>query len=194
MPHDPGAGVHAVRSSSRDRADVRDEFRVLWTVYALRRAERLDRDRVGRDDLLHSVDQLDVGVFSDWIAALNEDLRTRVVAVPLDRYEPDPESLSGFLCQRIREDFRVVLDAWLATDPIANPEAQATPFDMDTYTMPGAVEAEARRARADHRASEARTANQNGDNYVLTTVLFASLRFFAGVSTKPPARGTGQYC
>lgn len=31
---------------------------------------------------------------------------------------------------------------------------------------------------------DARTANQNGDTYVLTTVLFASVLFFAGVSTK----------
>jgi len=55
---------------------------------------------------------------------------------------------------------------------------------MDSYVMPGAIEAEVQRALADERAVEARTANQNGDNYVLTTVLFASVIFFAGVSTK----------
>ena len=76
------------------------------------------------------------------------------------------------------------MEEWLATEPIANPDAPATPFEMDAYSSPGAVEAETLRARADQLAAEARTANQNGDNYVLTTVLFASVRFFAGVSTK----------
>ena len=72
----------------------------------------------------------------------------------------------------------------VATEPIANPDAPATPFEMDAYSSPGAIEAETLRTRADQLATEARTANQNGDNYILTTVLFAAVLFFAGVSTK----------
>jgi hypothetical protein len=50
------------------------------------------------------------------------------------------------------------------------------------------VEAEARGdtllAAADEHGVLAREANQTGDNYVLTTVLFASVLFFAGIATK----------
>ena len=104
--------------------------------------------------------------------------------VPRCSYQPDSGTRSGFLYERIREDFQVVLAEWVATEPIGNVDAPATPFEMDSYVMPGAIEAEVQRALADERAVEARTANQNGDNYVLTTVLFASVIFFAGVSTK----------
>jgi len=37
---------------------------------------------------------------------------------------------------------------------------------------------------ADQAATDARTANQNGDNYVLTAVLFAAVLFFSGVASR----------
>lgn len=43
---------------------------------------------------------------------------------------------------------------------------------------------DALREQAEAAAKEAVDANQTGDNYVLTTVLFASVLFFAGISTK----------
>ena len=55
---------------------------------------------------------------------------------------------------------------------------------MDEYVVTKGVEADALTALADEKAAAARTANQNGDNYVLTMVLFASVLFFAGVSSK----------
>jgi hypothetical protein len=55
---------------------------------------------------------------------------------------------------------------------------------MEEYVVAKGVEADALTALADEKAAAARTANQNGDNYVLTMVLFASVLFFAGVSSK----------
>ena len=55
---------------------------------------------------------------------------------------------------------------------------------MAGYQNEGAAEAEQLRGRAEELAAEARAANQNGDNYLLSTVLFASVLFFAGVTTK----------
>ena len=55
---------------------------------------------------------------------------------------------------------------------------------MAGYQNEGAVEAEQLRGRAEELATEARAANQNGDNYRLSTVLFASVLFVAGVTTK----------
>ncbi len=55
---------------------------------------------------------------------------------------------------------------------------------MDEYRLAAQDRAEDLVARADGRAQDARDANQRSDNYVLTTVLFAAVLFFAGVSTK----------
>jgi hypothetical protein len=55
---------------------------------------------------------------------------------------------------------------------------------MDEYQPAAAQEAEEWRLKAENAAQDAITANQTADNYVLTTVLFASVLFFAGISTK----------
>jgi hypothetical protein len=141
-------------------------------------------ESVRLDTLSGQLTQLDIAVFSEWTAALSDDVTAGLVEAPRDSYEPDEGTRSGFLFERIRPEFQTVLNEWLTTEPIVDPDAPATPFAMEAYTMPGATEAEAQRARADQLAAEARTANQNGDNYVLTTVLFAAVLFFAGVSTK----------
>ncbi len=76
------------------------------------------------------------------------------------------------------------MHAWLATDPLTERAAPKTPFVMPEYVVAQRVEADRLALVADDRATAARTANQNGDNYVLTMVLFASVLFFAGVSSK----------
>ena len=141
-------------------------------------------ESVRLDTLAGQLTQVDIAVFSEWSAALSDDVIGGRVEAPRGSYEPDAGTRSGFLYERIRQDFRSVMEEWLETEPIANPDAPATPFEMDAYSSPGAIEAETLRSRADQLATEARTANQNGDNYILTTVLFASVLFFAGVSTK----------
>ncbi len=74
--------------------------------------------------------------------------------------------------------------AWMATDPDNNPDAPSTPFAMNEYQIAEFAEAHRLAAAADDAAIAARAANQNGDNYVLTAVLFASVMFFAGVATR----------
>jgi hypothetical protein len=82
-------------------------------------------------------------------------------------------------------------DAWVATDPIDNPDAPNSPFAMDEYVPPGEREAQAASARADAKFQEALGDNRRGDNYTLLTVLFASVLFFVAMSTRlgtPQAR------
>lgn len=135
--------------------------------------------------------QIDIAMFIDWVSALSTDLTNGdIVLDDASTYVPTRGTLSGFLGQRFRPEFEPALNAWLATDPIGNPDAPSTPFSMvDDNGAPvyqNELEAEADRltAVADQKAADARTANQNGDNYVLTMVLFASVLFFAGVSSK----------
>ena len=93
-------------------------------------------------------------------------------------------ALVNFLQERFRDEFRPAFGAWLALDPLENADAPATPFTMDEYVIAEQAAADDATATADLRAQQARDANQTGDNYVLLTVLFASVLFFAGVSTK----------
>jgi hypothetical protein len=63
---------------------------------------------------------------------------------------------------------------------------------MDEYAIVQQIEADEATTTVDLRGQQARDANQTGDNYVLVTVLFASVLFVAGVSTKVPERRSQQ--
>ena len=141
-------------------------------------------ESVRLDALAGQLTQLDIAVFMEWSAALADDVGSGLVAPPSTSYEPDAGTRSGFLFARIRPEFRDVITEWLAASPITNPDAPGTPFELASYRNEGAAEAEELRIGAEELAADARAANQNGDNYVLTTVLFASVLFFAGVTTK----------
>jgi hypothetical protein len=124
-------------------------------------------------------------MYIDWVTALSNELAEgTITAADLSPFTPVKGTVSGFLYNRFREEFLPAVDAWLETEPIDNPDAPKTPFTMDQYVVAKGVEADQLTALADEKAAAARTANQNGDNYVLTMVLFASVLFFAGVSSK----------
>ena len=105
-------------------------------------------------------------------------------AIWLEAESEDNEVLESFLEERFRGEFAVAFEAWLATNPLTNPEAPRSPFDMPEYQLDAATQAETLRTEAEAATAVAVEANQTGDNYVLTTVLFASVLFFAGISTK----------
>jgi len=129
--------------------------------------------------------QIDVAMYLDWVAAISGELADGSITLEsLSPYTPTDFTVSGFLYKRFREEFLPAVDAWLATDPMTNDDAPKTPFLMEEYVVAQRVEAVRLAAFADEKAMAARTANQNGDNYVLTMVLFASVLFFAGVSSK----------
>jgi len=129
--------------------------------------------------------QIDVAMYIDWVTALSEEMKAgEVVLVTGADYTPTDGTVSGFLYKRFRDEFLPAVDAWLATGPIGNDEAPKTPFAMEEYVVAEQVKAIELANLADEKAVAARTANQNGDNYVLTMVLFASVLFFAGVSSK----------
>jgi hypothetical protein len=137
------------------------------------------------DTLAGQLTQIDVAMYIDWVTAISDDLADGTVTPDtLSPFVPVTGTVSGFLYNRFREEFLPAVDAWLATEPIDNPDAPKTPFTMDEYVVAKGLEADQLTALADEKAAAARTANQNGDNYVLTMVLFASVLFFAGVSSK----------
>jgi len=99
------------------------------------------------------------------------------------------ESGATFMRERFRDEFRPAFDAWLAQVP-AGEAPPGTPFDLPEYAPASKAEADRLNAESEAYAQESATANQTGDNFVLTAVIMASVLFFAGVGTKLRARGT----
>ena len=133
--------------------------------------------------------QIDVSMFTDFVSAYVNDLNDgRIEPFDGTAFVPTPGTISGFLYQRFRDEFRPAMDVWLATDPGNNPDAPPTPFVMAEYQVAEFDEADRLAALADEAAVAAREANQTGDNYVLTAVLFAAVLFFSGVASKLESR------
>jgi hypothetical protein len=142
-------------------------------IEASRAAERADQERLA-----------DVVTFTEWLAAGEREGILDQPAEPGDPYVPDPELLSGFLYERFRPEFAVAVDAWVATEPRINPDAPPTPFAMPEYDLAADQDAIRLEQEADDHAADARQANQRSDNYVLMTIMFATVLFFAGISSK----------
>jgi len=120
------------------------------------------------DGLARSQTQVDVATFIAWADADQ-------------RGETD---LARFYEDRFRPEFEPAFEAWLATEPLTNPEAPPTPFAMDEYQVASKDEAEKLDAAAEKSAAEVRLDIQRSSNYVLTVVLYAVVLFFAGMSTR----------
>jgi hypothetical protein len=112
--------------------------------------------------------QIDVATFIQWV----------------DAREQNRDRLAAFYRARFRDEFQPAFAAWLATKPLENAGAPATPFAMPQYRLKASDEAERLEASAAAASEQAKDANQRADNYMLAVVLFASSLFFAGISTK----------
>ena len=137
------------------------------------------------DNVANTQRSIDVDVFTAWLNAVAEEISTgQIPPVSDSGYTPVEGTLSAFYYERMRDEFRPALDAWLATDPLNEPDAPATPFAMEEYRLQAAQDADVLLEQSAVDRQDALDANQNGDNYVLTTVLFALVIFFGGVSSK----------
>jgi hypothetical protein len=114
------------------------------------------------------VEAFHVDLFVAWASALSED----------------NQQLADFLYQRFPPELKTASEAWLALEPLIDPGAPPSPFDTPEYSLPETVESERKRQLADELFARASTDNQTSDNYVLLTVIFASVLFFGGISGK----------
>ncbi|MBD3318017.1 MAG: hypothetical protein GF344_19715 [Chitinivibrionales bacterium] len=94
------------------------------------------------------------------------------------------EVLAEFLLERFPPELKKATEAWMRTDPFEDPDAPSSPFSMPEYQVTEQREAMELTEEAAESFDKARHANQTGDNYILLTVLFASVLFFSGVAPK----------
>jgi len=131
---------------------------------------------------------IDVITFTDWLAALGDE-GTFADGLVLDSsYQPDAGKYSGFLFERFRPEFKVAVDAWLAQEPLVNPDAADTPFALAEYVLAADAEAARLELAAVADTATAREANDHSDVYVLMAIIFATVLVLAGISSKLDTR------
>jgi hypothetical protein len=121
---------------------------------------------------------IDVMMFTEYVNAVNND----------------DQKLSDFYFERFRPDFKPAVQAWLDTNPFDNPNAPPHPFVMKEYKRTFAEQADQKLKIAESKMDEAQQANQNSDNYVLFTVIYASILFLGSIATKFSSVRLNQIC
>ena len=150
-----------------------------WCAY---QATRWDGIQTSRFDAANAARTEAVRLFNHalQLSTLDEQLFTQyVVAV-----DAGNTRVADVIRQRFRPELRAAVQTWLATHPFTNPQAPASPFAMAGYTSTGSAAADAQLELAEQRVEAAEVANQHSDNYVLLTVLAASVLFFSGMGVK----------
>ena len=92
------------------------------------------------------------------------------------------KDLENQLSYRFRPEMKVAMDAWLDSDPFNNPSAPPHPFMMAEFQIAEETEARRQSQLQQERLTAAQEANGTSDAYVLLTVMFASVLFFAGLA------------
>lgn len=93
------------------------------------------------------------------------------------------QSTATYIRGLFRPEARGVVDQWLAM-PAMNRRGLRTPFAMKDYQPPDRAFAVRLNAEANKYFDGALYARRRSDRYVLLTVLFASVSFLGGISTK----------
>jgi hypothetical protein len=83
--------------------------------------------------------------------------------------------------KRLRPGYRPAFFAWLATDPIHNPNAPPGPAYMPQYVIPQERVAASLTRQADASFSRGSTAGENSDKYIRDTVFLATVLFLVGI-------------
>ena len=111
---------------------------------------------------------LDVSTFNTWIEERTAGER-EVARLYVERFSPE---------------FRVAFDAWLATDPLDNPDAPPGPSFMPEYRNPQVEEGRAMIDRAHELFDEGTEARETSEQYVRLTVILATVLFLIALSQR----------
>lgn len=103
----------------------------------------------------------------------------------LDWLDADSQSnaeLAETIVDRMSPEFRTAFEEWLLLRENEPEQAPSTPFETESWYPDYMKDANEVFDQADDISTDAREQNQTSDNYVLMTVVFASVLFLAGIS------------
>jgi hypothetical protein len=112
--------------------------------------------------------QIDVAIFTQWT----------------DAYARGEQELAAFYRRRFRDEFRPAFARWLASRPLRNPAAAATPFALQEYQLKAVADADRLEAEAAAAGEEVKTDVARAEEYVLAVVLFATAIALAGIGAR----------
>jgi hypothetical protein len=102
----------------------------------------------------------------------------------LNAHSTGDEALAAIYERRFRPGFVPAFRAWIAQRPFTNPNAVPGPLYMPQYQLPALDRSHALDDEADALYKEGTDAKSNDDHYILSTVFFAAVLFFAGISLR----------
>jgi hypothetical protein len=121
-----------------------------------------------RDDLeAITLRNFDASTFNAWFTAFT-------LNKPLDE---------AIAVRRFRPQFRVAFNAWMATNPLHNPNAPPGPTYMPQYKQPEQAQANTLYNEATAKFQAGNSAATTGDNYVRITVFLAAVLFLVGIGS-----------
>ncbi|HEY5054450.1 MAG TPA: hypothetical protein VII45_13695 [Solirubrobacterales bacterium] len=102
----------------------------------------------------------------------------------LDAHQAGNQGLATVYRRRFRPAFVPAFEAWVAQRPFTNPAAIPGPLYMPQYHLPALARSAALSSEADDLYQEGTDAKSHDDDYILSTVFFAAVLFFAGISLR----------
>ena len=111
---------------------------------------------------------IDLAAFANWVNATTDGNQAKARL-----YEA-----------QFREEFRPAFAAWLATDPLSDPDAPGSPFEMPEYRLRLADEATRLGLQAQGLNISAVEAGGIADRYTLSVVILAGALLLAGLASR----------
>jgi hypothetical protein len=102
----------------------------------------------------------------------------------LDARQSGNTRLAAIYRRRFRPEFVPAFRAWIAQRPFSNPRAIPGPLYVPQYRSADLARSVRLDAAADELYKEGTTAKTYDDRYILATVFFAAVLFFAGISLR----------
>jgi hypothetical protein len=102
----------------------------------------------------------------------------------LDARQSGNTRLASIYRHRFRPEFVPAFRAWIAQRPFTNPAAIPGPLYMPQYRPADLARSARLDAAADELYAEGTKAKTHDDRYILATVFFAAVLFFAGISLR----------
>lgn len=140
---------------------------VQATSFAEASSDRIESNR--EFNFAVQLQSIDIELATLWLEAYRAD---------------DTESMEFYETSLMRPGLMQHLDEWAASEAPSDGEGAAHPLVNEEYTDALVAESEQLRSEAETKFQEAKDASQTGDQYVLGTVIFATVMFFAGISNK----------
>lgn len=110
----------------------------------------------------------DVTLFTNWVNAVAAKDQPR----------------ADFYAARFRADFKPAFARWVASEPLKNPNAAASPFELPEYHLAMLDEAKAKEDAAAQQSQAAVRAGTNNDQFTMTAVILAGSLLLAGLASR----------